>query len=623
MVVLGSKYGRVQSPWAAERRARRRAMTLVLAGLLAVGAGVGAQSPQPDSGNAQAQPAPTATLHGVVKDAVTGEPLARVLVRVGSQSSTAALTDGDGRFEITGVPAGSAVLQLTKPGFIDSASGSPAMAVWQNNGGGYDHVVAVVGQEMPDLEFAMRPSNAIRGQIELSTGDPAEKLAVELLARSVLDGREAWRTAARTQTNADGAFRFGNLSDGTYALVTQPSLEGGDPVVAPASGSAASAVRQGYAQKFYPDAREFSGAARIRVAGGQTAQANMMLKLEPFYPVRVAVSGPGLNAVGGARLPGGAVVAPMGMSAALALNSLQSEVADTEGRVAPYPALYESSTHTVQALLPDGDFVLRVTAQRPNAPIGPETRTVKMENLYSGQTDVSVAGHAVNKLRIALGPDHPSPLHVMVNRTSAQALASSGNGGGISVAASQAGPGSTDAMSSQFAQGDVSGTGSLYTSYLGPGSYWVHTTVAQAGLCEASFTAGGANLAREPLIVGQGGSTAPLTLTLRDDCATLKLTLPYSPSVTVAGEVPVYTVYVVPDFDSTTEVPARTLRPSSGAPLILDNLTPGNYHVYTFAAPLELEYHDQDVMASLPSQGQAFSLSPGATTDLVLEVPAQ
>src|SRR5208282_3501929 len=61
--------------------------------------------------------------------------------------------------------------------------------------------------------------------------------------------------------------------------------------------------------------------------------------------------------------------------------------------------------------------------------------------------------------------------------------------------------------------------GPMDVTWLTPGPYWVHTHIGQKGLCEASFTAGGANLAREPVILGLNGSVSPMTLTLRDDCA--------------------------------------------------------------------------------------------------------
>jgi hypothetical protein len=158
-------------------------------------------------------------------------------------------------------------------------------------------------------------------------------------------------------------------------------------------------------------------------------------------------------------------------------------------------------------------------------------------------------------------------------------------------------------------------------TYYWPGSYWVHTSIGQKGLCESSFTAGGVNLAREPVTLGLSGSAAPMELTLRDDCAKLTLSLPQSLAAPAYGEEPSYTVYVIPEFDSTGDVQPSTLRTSTGGSVTLDNLTPGSYRVYTFNGPARLEYRNPAALATLPNPGQQVTLSPGSTSNLVLEVP--
>jgi hypothetical protein len=161
----------------------------------------------------------------------------------------------------------------------------------------------------------------------------------------------------------------------------------------------------------------------------------------------------------------------------------------------------------------------------------------------------------------------------------------------------------------------------MEATWLNPGSYWVHTHIGQKGLCEDSFTGGGASLAREPVILGLNGSVSPMTLTLRDDCASLTLSLPQSLMANAPGEEPFYTAYAVPDFDSTEDVVPVTLRPSSGGTATIEDLTPGNYHVYTFNATARLQYHDRSVLASLPYPGQPVTLSAGTTSNLVMEAP--
>ena len=102
-------------------------------GLLAQSPGLWAQAqtdpPPPNALPAAGDAGPTTranvtrtVVQGVVKNAATGEPLPRALVRIEGDATGGALTDGDGRFEISGVPIGPQAFQVIKPGFVDQAS---------------------------------------------------------------------------------------------------------------------------------------------------------------------------------------------------------------------------------------------------------------------------------------------------------------------------------------------------------------------------------------------------------------------------------------------------------------------------------------------------------------------
>jgi hypothetical protein len=110
-----------------------------------------------------------------------------------------------------------------------------------------------------------------------------------------------------------------------------------------------------------------------------------------------------------------------------------------------------------------------------------------------------------------------------------------------------------------------------------------------------------------------------MELTLRDDCGSLNLTLPGAQATFVPGEEPFYTVYVVPDFDTVQDIPPMTVHPSSGATLTLDGLTPGNYHVYSFDAPVHLAYRDPAAMSALSNAGQEVTVSAGTAANVVVE----
>lgn len=550
---------------------------------------------------------PPVTVHGVVRNAVTGQPLARALVRLEGEADTGTLTDGEGRFEIPGVALGTAIFKLVKPGYQDAGTGATS----DDETGPTDLERFVqVSAQMPDLAFAMTPNCAIRGRIELSTGDPAEQIQVQLLRRTVQEGRAIWMQAANTRTNSDGSYRFGGLSDGVYAIYTIPTLESEPATDLIASGSAVRVVRSGYASTFYPDARELSGAAKIKVLKGEEAPANFQLMLEPFQAVTATVSPPHNSSSSEA---GGAA------------QSYIVSVLDSAGHQLPYNAQYDQGTHVIQALLPDGSYTLMVSSRPGRMNILHEGLgfSINAQPLV-GTVDFSVAGHPPPNLRVPLTASHGNPIQLTMNHSASSPPppGSDGAGGGqVIVLLSPAGASIDNGPIYNYASGTQPGP--METTYTPPGSYWVRTAINFNGLCEQSFTSGGASLAREPLAVGLSGATAPMELVLRDDCAKLTLSLSGALAASVSPEEHSYTVYVVPDFDSTVDIEPVTLRPSSGGTVTLQNLTPGNYHVYTFDTPVALEYHNPTALAALPIPGQTVTLSPGASTNLVLEAPGQ
>lgn len=548
--------------------------------------------PVPPSPVQQAQAAQTfdrapATLHGFVRNAVTGEGIPRAWVRIEGDADAGALTDGDGRFEISGISAGQQAIDVTKPGFfVAGDAASPENATPPHN--------VFVAADMPDVVFTLAPTSAIRGLIDLSTGEPAEGIQVGLLRRVVADGRAVWQAAGYSKTRSDGAYRFGDLRGGQYKLYTTPAFDSDPVTTLVAPGKAAAAERWGYAGVYYPDTRDPSGAASITLAGGSDVQANFTLAREPFQTVSISVVVPQSGAQSGAMFRDA--------------GNVSADVTDGSGHQLLYPAQYDANAHTIQAALPDGSYAIFVTSIPVTVGGG----------ILVGEADFSVAGRAITNLRVALTPAAPSPVQVTVLRSGAEAQPSLAGQVAVMLSPVQSMGG---AVMAQYAAGRADGP--LAPSYMAPGAYWAHTFISGNGLCESSFTAGGASLGREPLTIGFAGATAPMELTLRDDCAHLTLQLPENLLTPQAGEEKHYTVFAVPDFDFTWDISPVVLRPSSGGSVTLNDFTPGSYHVYTFEGDANLEYHNPSALQALPNPGQAVMLSPGATASLLLEAPAQ
>ena len=547
-----------------------------------------------------------AIVHGIVRNASTGEPLARALVQIEGDANTGTLTDGEGRFEIPAVPVGPQTIRVAKPGFRDRPYATEEASLQAE---GPAHSVLVAAQ-MPELAFALYPNGAIRGRIELSSGDPADGLTLVLLKQVVQFGRLVWTMESSTRTNGEGNYRFGSLPAGVYAVYTLPALESEPAVNVIAAHSGANVDRNGYATMFYPDARDLAGASRIRVDNGSQADANFLLTLEPFYTV---------TAIGAAETG-------EPTNKATAFGGFTAVVMDAAGHPLPYTAQYDDATHSLQASLPDGTYTLVVRGfQAPRAVEGGAItfeRGGRRAGAVAGSVAFTVSGHALTGLRIPLAPPQTATVHLRLlhNAEGAASPAMTANSAAELVSLNISPAGGIPQSSFESIWSMEMGADSI-TFAAQPGAYWLSAFLPRKGVCAGAFNAGSFNVAREPLTLSLAAAPPPMEFTLRDDCATLALTLPPTLATFLPGDEPFYTVYLVPDFDTVQDIPPLTMHPSSGATLNLDSLTPGSYHVYVFDSAVHLEYRTPAALAALPNAGQQVTLTAGATANLMLEVP--
>jgi len=363
-------------------------------------------------------------------------------------------------------------------------------------------------------------------------------------------------------------------------------------------------ARSGYSSVYYPDAHDLAGASRIRVSAGSTADANFNLTLEPFYPI-TAVDASQTAATSSGKKG--------------TQSSYTATVMDAAGHLLPYSVQFDEATHSLQANLPDGSYVLVVRRfvqpQNPGDGIINSNRELRPMASLAGAVEFTIAGHPVTGLGFALGPPPSATVHLRFLHNTIGPGEAPGN--------------ATDPVNFNIDPAGIpmnNGEGlwsmdiepDIVTIAAHPGAYWVSGYVPRKGLCAGALSAGSFNLAREPLVLSFANPVPPMELELRDDCGTLALNLPGVEAAFVPGEEPYYTVYVVPDFDTVIDFPPMTMHPSSGPTLTIDGLTPGSYHVYTFDSPVHLEYRNP---AALPGSGRQVTVSSGSTTSLNLEAP--
>lgn len=557
--------------------------------------------PEPPASEAKPLLGPPVAVRGVVLNALTGAPIPRVLISFtgNTETETGTLTDGEGRFELPSVPSGPVPFTAHKPGYLDKANADGDVA---------NSDLVLVAAEMPELTFRLTPASSIEGRIELSTGDPGSEITVHLLKRALLDGRAIWEESSAGKTDVLGNYRFAGLAAGTYAVYTDPALESSEYNPFLRTAATLQTERSGYPSLFFPEAHDLAGAQKIRLQAGENATANFSLTLTPFHTVVVKVPLPKSN--------------PEDENAEKAHVAILSR----EGSELPSQARFDAAGNTAQAILPDGNYTVLISAFPPVNRRRIEERIgatpPSQSSSLLGSLEITVTGHDLPGLSLPLQPQSPGSVQYTVRNRGAVKESNSHTPYPVLATLMAMPDGKWLGENNQFFA-SLQENGAAVSEALAPGDYWLTLNVADSGLCEDFVTANGASLARSPLHVALNGAMPPVAVGLRGDCASLDLALPPGLTALHAGEESFYTILVAPEFDSTSYRALVTLRPSSGGTAKLQDLTPGRYRIVELKNSEAVEYRNPAVLDSLSGKGQEITLEPNGSATLTVEVSGQ
>lgn len=503
-------------------------------------------------------------VRGVVLDRVSGQPIARAVV---DADADAALTDNDGRFELN-LPGGTRQINVRRPGY-------------GSRGRGTGHAVTV-GANMPDLTFYLTPDALITGHVTLSTGDEADGIRIMAYRKRSVNGRERWTLQGIVTTNSEGAFRLANLdAPASYLLYSMPAHDRIGPI-------APGAVSYGYPSLYYPGVADFAAAGVLTLNPGQQAQADFTLTRQPFYPVTITVA----NRSEGRGVP--------------------IQIHDTSGRVLEFGTRWNPNQGAAQINLPTGHYYA-------------EARSGGEEGEY-GRVEFTVAGGPVAGLSMSLTPLHAVPVEIRKDFAAGTGNGPQGFGSfgseqpvdfsaGLNITLASA-----EAFEPQTGGGLRHMEGSTDSSLfqlanVAPGQYWVETTPFQGYV--SAITSGGVDLAREPLTIGSGNSTAPIEVTLRNDAGTITGQLNQA-AAAATGAVSVTYIYAIPLFPTTSTVPQSATQ--STGQFTIPNLAPGSYHVIALDEAEEIDPTDPQELAKFTGKGQTVTVEAGGTAQVQLDI---
>ena len=499
------------------------------------------------------------TLSGSVVNSVTGESIGHALVRIIGSSQRTVFSDGEGHFQIEGLPAGMVTVSAQKPGYFS-----------QQELRGSANKLVNVGPTMDSMVVKLTPQSAISGRIADATGQPIEHVPVRLTAKPLREGRKHWEARGQQQTDEDGRYRFANLKPGTYYLAAGPSSD--ETRLLPGRER----PKTGYASMYYPGVPDLASASPIQLAAGQHTEADFSMSAGPVYHITGSVTGyPPQQGVG--------------------FQFLSQSGDDLS---LPTKFNMEAGRFDVDSVSP-GSYVVKAFSQAgPDQPLRAEAH-------------LNVATNVEN-LHLILGPTMSIPVVV---RMESRASSNQGPGGSqgappISVRLIPSEPTIPESYSTVL-RGN-SGAYSVTLQNVDPGKYSVDLIPHGAWYVQ-SAQYGQTNLLYDDLSIASAGQSYSMEIVLRDDGATLTGTVK-SPDGTGAQA----TVVAVPEPASKTS--AKIAHSSSQNGFTFNGLAPGEYLVYAFDYADGIEYSNPDVLQAYASQAARVTLSPNQKTQVALDL---
>jgi hypothetical protein len=541
-----------------------------------------------------AQPDTPSTVHGRVLNRATHEPVGRALVFSPDQRY-ATLTDDEGRFEFKFPPRVSEpnedLAAMTDPDALRNAYRARQIRMLQNARpdtflarkpgflqNGSKPSSARVAANQSELIIYLDPESLIVGHVNLPGSEGDMRIRTDLYRREIREGQEHWDLARTFTTWADGEFRFSELTAGTYKLGTAEQLDR-DPLSFVPGGQLF-----GFAPIFYPGATDFSVAGPIQLGVGATFQANLSPVRHPYYRVKIAIRN-----------------ASADQSISLRIYPL--------GHPGPgYSLGYNSAEQLIQGTMPDGNYTVEADARGG-------------QSASTGFLNFSVRGGPSEGSALTLIPNTSLTATVKEEFNSRQAESAVINMAPLEGASTFARQRRVDVQVTltpigEFGSGEAavsqpienSQDNALVIPNVRPGRYRVHV-VTGIGFA-ASIVSGGTDLLRQPLIVGLGGSSSPIEITLRDDGAEVD---------GKAEEGTECHVYFLPVTDGSGQF--REANTTQEGSFSLAQLPPGTYRVLAFDSPQnDLAYADAEAMRKLESKGQVVHVDAGQKEHLRLKI---
>lgn len=216
--------------------------------LFAAAAVAFSQAPQPTASDC--------TVDGIVVNSITGEPIPRARIVFNSDP---AASDSQGKWRLSHVACGAALLIATRPGFVPKESRA---------------LTLVSGSPIHDVKIELTPQSVFVGRVLDDQGDPVPGARINALAARVVDGRIGfYGINGAGSANDLGDYRIAGVPRGKYILCS--NLPGAPTV----------------AESCYPGPVQGGAASAMDVPAGRETRVDFALNQTPGVHIRGTISG--------------------------------------------------------------------------------------------------------------------------------------------------------------------------------------------------------------------------------------------------------------------------------------------------------------------------------------------
>jgi hypothetical protein len=237
------------------------------------------QQPQKDE--------PPGTVEGQVVNALTGEPLKKVMLILNPTQQQADATpysttsDASGHFAMSNIAPGRYRLTAERTGFVRGDYGSPGPMRPGST------LTLSSGQEMKLNIFKMQPQGVISGRVLDEDGEGIANVQIQAMTHRYIQGKRQLIPTGNASTNDLGEYRLFGLAPGRYILTANYRMQFmGQMAADRTAGARANEPEEGYATTYYPGTTDPSGAMPLTVGAGRS-MSNTDIKLMRSRTLRI------------------------------------------------------------------------------------------------------------------------------------------------------------------------------------------------------------------------------------------------------------------------------------------------------------------------------------------------